>query len=63
MNPIVHGFQMCSHAGPLCEEPMNGVGFIIEEINVDEWDSKGELKRVQPMIFSHLCSFVLTVRC
>ncbi|KAL8613440.1 hypothetical protein ACOMHN_057159 [Nucella lapillus] len=27
---IVAGFQMATHAGPLCEEPMQGVCFIIE---------------------------------
>lgn len=30
-NSIVNGFQLATLAGPLCEEPMNGVCFFIEE--------------------------------
>ncbi|QQP39437.1 Uncharacterized protein FKW44_020322 [Caligus rogercresseyi] len=28
---FLNGFQMASGAGPLCDEPMRGVGFIVEE--------------------------------
>ena len=28
---VIAGFQMATQAGPLCEEPMHGVGFIVEQ--------------------------------
>jgi ribosome assembly protein 1 len=28
---VLAGFQMATQAGPLCEEPMQGVGFIVEQ--------------------------------
>lgn len=31
---FINGFQMATLAGPLCEEPMMGVAFIVEEWNV-----------------------------
>jgi len=31
----VTGFQICSLAGPLCEEPMEGVAFVVEAINLN----------------------------
>lgn len=39
---IVSGFQLATIAGPLCEEPLQGVAFIMEEWNkgTDEEDSK-----------------------
>ncbi|KAK2157074.1 hypothetical protein LSH36_199g01022 [Paralvinella palmiformis] len=37
-NSIVSGFQMATQSGPLCEEPMRGVCFILEK-----WDSDKEL--------------------
>ncbi|TRY61055.1 hypothetical protein TCAL_17199 [Tigriopus californicus] len=32
---ILNGFQMATMAGPLCEEPMMGVAFIIHDIQID----------------------------
>ncbi|XP_041980466.1 elongation factor-like GTPase 1 [Aricia agestis] len=37
---FVNGFQMASLAGPLCEEPMMGVAFCVEEWSLDK--SEGE---------------------
>lgn len=36
---FVGGFQLASQSGPLCEEPMIGVGFV-----VDEWEMSPELE-------------------
>lgn len=33
---IINGFQTAVQAGPLCQEPMHGVCFIMEEFNIDE---------------------------
>lgn len=33
---FINGFQLATLAGPLCEEPMHGVCFIIEEWTVDK---------------------------
>ncbi|KAH7639974.1 elongation factor tu gtp-binding domain-containing protein 1-like protein [Dermatophagoides farinae] len=30
-NSFINGFQLCTQSGPLCDEPMMGVGFIVEE--------------------------------
>jgi len=38
---ILTGFQLAVQAGPLCEEPMHGVGIILEEIIFD-WDELPE---------------------
>jgi len=35
-NSIVTGFQMATSAGPLCEEPMTGIAFFIEDIEIDK---------------------------
>lgn len=35
-NSIVSGFQLASIAGPLCNEPMTGVAFIVEEIHLQQ---------------------------
>ncbi|XP_037905748.1 elongation factor-like GTPase 1 isoform X2 [Hermetia illucens] len=35
---FINGFQLASSAGPLCEEPMQGVAFVILEWRVDESD-------------------------
>lgn len=37
---FVNGFQLASLTGPLCEEPMHGVCFVIEEWNVAPVDDK-----------------------
>ncbi|XP_028407033.1 elongation factor-like GTPase 1 isoform X2 [Dendronephthya gigantea] len=34
-NSIVNGFQLATSAGPLCEEPLMGVCFVIENIIID----------------------------
>lgn len=33
---IINGFQTAVHAGPLCQEPMHGVCFVMQEFSVDE---------------------------
>jgi ribosome assembly protein 1 len=35
-NSLVSGFMMAVDQGPLCAEPMMGVGFILENISIDE---------------------------
>ncbi|RLN61863.1 hypothetical protein BBJ29_009414 [Phytophthora kernoviae] len=39
-NSIVTGFQMTSSAGPLCDEPVWGVAFIIEDVTFHEKESE-----------------------
>jgi len=34
-NSFINGFQIATVAGPLCEEPMTGVCFIVEDWTVD----------------------------
>ena len=34
-NSIINGFQLATSAGPLCEEPLMGVCFVIENIAID----------------------------
>lgn len=34
-NSFVNGFQIATVAGPLCEEPMMGVCFVIEDWTMD----------------------------
>eukprot|EP00754_Rhynchopus_humris_P037096 Rhum_TRINITY_DN19199_c0_g1::Rhum_TRINITY_DN19199_c0_g1_i1::g.169332::m.169332/K14536/RIA1; ribosome assembly protein 1 len=36
---IVAGFQMAAEKGPLCDEPMTGVAFVLEEITVADEDA------------------------
>lgn len=35
-NSFVNGFQIATVAGPLCEEPMSGVCFIVEDWTIDD---------------------------
>lgn len=35
--------QLASLAGPLCEEPMMGVGFVIEDLTVEETSKPSEV--------------------
>lgn len=35
---IINGFQAAVQAGPLCAEPMHGVGFVVQEFRVDDED-------------------------
>lgn len=37
-NSIISGYQLATLAGPLCEEPMHGVCFVIEEFYVNQDD-------------------------
>jgi len=37
---VVSGFQIATQSGPLCEEPMMGVGFVIEQWVVSEQPAK-----------------------
>lgn len=34
-NSFVNGFQIATVAGPLCEEPMTGVCFVVEDWTID----------------------------
>lgn len=40
-NSLLNGYQLATLAGPLCEEPMHGVCFLIEEWIVNEADESG----------------------
>lgn len=42
-NAIVTGFQLGVQSGPLCEEPMHGVAFFIDEIRLSESTSSSSL--------------------
>lgn len=39
---IINGFQTAVQSGPLCQEPMHGVCFVMQEFNVDESCDKNE---------------------
>lgn len=39
---IVNGFQMAAAAGPLCDEPMQGVCFIVEEVSFSKEEEAAE---------------------
>ena len=41
-NSMISGFQLATSAGPLCEEPLMGVCFVIEDIVID-YRTQGEL--------------------
>lgn len=40
-NSFLNGFQLSTLAGPLCEEPMHGVCFIVEEWTLNGVDTSG----------------------
>jgi len=40
---IINGFQLATMAGPLCDEPITGVCFIVEGIRKDDNDQEGAL--------------------
>ncbi|CAB4024121.1 Elongation factor Tu GTP-binding domain-containing 1, partial [Paramuricea clavata] len=48
-NSIINGFQLATSAGPLCEEPLMGVCFIIENIIID-YSSQGEGEMVKQKV-------------
>lgn len=39
-NNIIFGFQLITYKGPLCEEPMQGVAFIIDNVTHEEDEEK-----------------------
>jgi len=39
-NAIVNGFRTATNSGPLCEEPIQNVAFIIEDAQLDPWNTK-----------------------
>lgn len=39
-NSIISGYQLATLAGPLCEEPMHGVCFVVEEFLVNQGDEQ-----------------------
>ena len=41
-NSIINGFQLATSAGPLCEEPLMGVCFVIENIIIDYSHDDGD---------------------
>lgn len=38
-NSFINGFQLATQCGPICEEPMQGVCFIIEKWEIDDVDT------------------------
>lgn len=38
-NSFINGFQLATQCGPICEEPMQGVCFIIEKWEIDDVDA------------------------
>eukprot|EP01059_Diplonema_ambulator_P036191 TRINITY_DN8938_c0_g1_i2.p1 TRINITY_DN8938_c0_g1~~TRINITY_DN8938_c0_g1_i2.p1 ORF type:complete len:952 (+),score=345.92 TRINITY_DN8938_c0_g1_i2:52-2907(+) len=40
---VVAGFQMAADKGPLCDQPMTGVAFVLEEIEEEEIDPKDDV--------------------
>ncbi len=40
---IINGFQLATLAGPLCEEPLHGVAFLLKEFNVVEVKAENDL--------------------
>nr|XP_039271677.1 elongation factor-like GTPase 1 [Styela clava] len=40
---ITSGFQLATLAGPLCEEPMHGVAFILEEWNAGDFSQQNDV--------------------
>lgn len=40
-NSFLNGFQLSTLAGPLCEEPMHGVCFVVEEWSLSDADTSG----------------------
>lgn len=53
---FVNGFQLASLAGPLCEEPMMGVAFCVEEWTLENNDSEESTSQ----IFGPLSGNILT---
>ncbi|XP_075414176.1 elongation factor-like GTPase 1 isoform X1 [Tenrec ecaudatus] len=40
-NPIVNGFQLATLAGPMCEEPLMGVCFVLEKWDLSKFEEQG----------------------
>ncbi|KAG7381392.1 Elongation factor-like GTPase 1, partial [Phytophthora boehmeriae] len=63
-NSIVTGFQMTSSAGPLCDEPVWGVAFIIEDVIFHEKESdvdKSEEEQAEVSKYGPLSGQVISI--
>ena len=47
---VEHGFLMATASGPLCAEPMQGMAFIVEELNVEA--ERGQLSQLTSSLIS-----------
>ena len=54
-NSIISGFQIAKSAGPLCDEPMEGLAFVIEEIIIDEDMQSGNIQGQIITAFKECC--------
>ncbi|BFU19921.1 elongation factor 2, putative [Entamoeba histolytica HM-1:IMSS-B] len=54
-NAIISGFQLATSAGPLCDEPMEGLIFIIDEILIDEETRSGNIQGQVITAFKDAC--------
>ncbi|KAF7998147.1 hypothetical protein HCN44_009545 [Aphidius gifuensis] len=53
---IINGFQVATVAGPLCEEPMTGVCFVVNKLEIHERDSQSESGTSQEHLGGQLIS-------
>ncbi|KAG6615387.1 putative elongation factor Tu GTP-binding domain-containing protein [Phytophthora cinnamomi] len=63
-NSIVTGFQMASSAGPLCDEPVWGVAFIIEDVVFHEKkkeEDKSEEEKAEASKYGPLSGQVISI--
>jgi len=42
---VINGFQLATLAGPLCEEPLMGVCYILEELDAQKQQEEAESRR------------------
>jgi translation elongation factor EF-G len=49
LSSLVSGFQLAAGSGPLCEEPMSGVAFTIEELGIEPAADDGDGTAQQPV--------------
>ena len=55
-NSIVTGFQLACSAGPLCDEPLEGVAFVVEAVHLtQDWAKLGE--RLRRYLSDSVCSW------
>jgi len=57
-NSFVSGFQLASASGPLCEEPMTGVAFIVEDISISDEPVDNEVATAQGPFSGQIISTV-----